>query len=91
MSERLQYGMVGVNEGIISSAVAPFGGVKEVRGMQSPYVKRRLHTLTPRSRPAGCAGRLLLAPQSGIGREGGSEGLDEYTSVKYVCLGVDPA
>ena len=27
--ERLQYGMVGVNEGAISSPIAPFGGVKE--------------------------------------------------------------
>lgn len=26
---RLEVGMVGVNEGIISNAVAPFGGVKE--------------------------------------------------------------
>ncbi|WP_417507387.1 NAD-dependent succinate-semialdehyde dehydrogenase [Marinomonas gallaica] len=29
VSEALEYGMVGVNEGIISSEVAPFGGVKE--------------------------------------------------------------
>lgn len=29
VSERLQYGMVGVNEGIISTPNAPFGGVKE--------------------------------------------------------------
>jgi succinate-semialdehyde dehydrogenase/glutarate-semialdehyde dehydrogenase len=26
---RLEAGMVGVNEGVISTAVAPFGGVKE--------------------------------------------------------------
>lgn len=45
--------MVGINEGIISSEVAPFGGVK----------------------------------QSGLGREGGKQGLDEYTEVKYVCMG----
>ena len=29
VSERLEYGIVGVNEGIISTEVAPFGGVKE--------------------------------------------------------------
>ena len=28
MSEALEYGMVGINEGIISNAAAPFGGVK---------------------------------------------------------------
>ena len=29
MSEALEYGIIGINEGIISTAVAPFGGVKE--------------------------------------------------------------
>ena len=29
MAEALEYGMVGINEGIISTEVAPFGGVKE--------------------------------------------------------------
>jgi succinate-semialdehyde dehydrogenase/glutarate-semialdehyde dehydrogenase len=29
VSSRLEYGMVGVNSGIISTAVAPFGGVKQ--------------------------------------------------------------
>jgi succinate-semialdehyde dehydrogenase/glutarate-semialdehyde dehydrogenase len=29
VAERLQYGMVGINEGLISTAEAPFGGVKE--------------------------------------------------------------
>ena len=29
VSESLEYGMVGVNDGLISNAVAPFGGVKE--------------------------------------------------------------
>ncbi|MGZ5860197.1 MAG: NAD-dependent succinate-semialdehyde dehydrogenase [Croceibacterium sp.] len=29
MMERLEYGMVGVNDGLISTEVAPFGGVKE--------------------------------------------------------------
>lgn len=51
--EALEYGMVGVNEGIISTEVAPFGGVKE----------------------------------SGIGREGARQGLDEYLEVKYALLG----
>jgi len=29
VSEALEYGMVGINEGIISTEVAPFGGIKE--------------------------------------------------------------
>lgn len=29
MAEALEYGMVGINTGIISTAVAPFGGIKE--------------------------------------------------------------
>jgi succinate-semialdehyde dehydrogenase/glutarate-semialdehyde dehydrogenase len=29
VSEALDYGMVGINEGIISNEMAPFGGVKE--------------------------------------------------------------
>ena len=29
VAEALEYGMVGVNEGIISTEVAPFGGVKQ--------------------------------------------------------------
>ena len=29
VSETLEYGIVGINEGIISTEVAPFGGVKE--------------------------------------------------------------
>ncbi len=51
--EALEYGMVAVNEGILSAESAPFGGIKE----------------------------------SGIGREGGQEGLEEYLETKYVCLG----
>ncbi|CAH0539673.1 NAD-dependent succinate-semialdehyde dehydrogenase [Vibrio marisflavi] len=53
VAEALQYGMVGINDGIISTEVAPFGGVK----------------------------------QSGIGREGAKQGLDEYMDVKYLCFG----
>jgi succinate-semialdehyde dehydrogenase/glutarate-semialdehyde dehydrogenase len=29
VAEALEYGIVGINEGIISTEVAPFGGVKE--------------------------------------------------------------
>jgi succinate-semialdehyde dehydrogenase/glutarate-semialdehyde dehydrogenase len=29
VAEGLDYGMVGVNTGLISTAVAPFGGIKE--------------------------------------------------------------
>ena len=53
VGEALEYGMVGINSGIISTAVAPFGGVK----------------------------------QSGIGREGGAAGIEEYLSTKYLCMG----
>ncbi|ASI91941.1 NAD-dependent succinate-semialdehyde dehydrogenase [Vibrio mediterranei] len=53
VAEALEYGMVGINEGIISTEVAPFGGVK----------------------------------QSGIGREGAKQGIDEYMDVKYLCFG----
>ena len=53
VAEQLDAGMVGVNEGIFSNEVVPFGGVKE----------------------------------SGLGREGAAEGLDEYLEIKYICLG----
>jgi succinate-semialdehyde dehydrogenase/glutarate-semialdehyde dehydrogenase len=52
VSEGLAFGMVGINQGIISNPAAPFGGVK----------------------------------QSGYGREGGPEGIEEYLSVKYVGI-----
>ncbi|MFM6849337.1 MAG: NAD-dependent succinate-semialdehyde dehydrogenase [Terrabacter sp.] len=52
MSEALEYGMVGVNQGIVSNPAAPFGGVKA----------------------------------SGVGREGGFEGIDEYLETKYVGI-----
>jgi succinate-semialdehyde dehydrogenase/glutarate-semialdehyde dehydrogenase len=54
VAEQLDFGMIGVNEGAISSYIAPFGGVKE----------------------------------SGLGREGGHVGLEEYLEIKYVCMGV---
>lgn len=53
VSTKLDVGMVGVNEGLISTCEAPFGGVKE----------------------------------SGLGREGGQLGLEEFQEVKYICLG----
>ena len=49
VAEQLQAGIVGINCGIISTEVAPFGGVKE----------------------------------SGFGREGGRQGLDEYMQFKH--------
>ena len=54
VAEALDYGMVGLNTGLISNAVAPFGGVKE----------------------------------SGLGREGSKYGIDDYTEVKYICVGL---
>jgi succinate-semialdehyde dehydrogenase/glutarate-semialdehyde dehydrogenase len=52
VSEALEFGMVGVNQGIVSNPAAPFGGVKA----------------------------------SGVGREGGFEGIDEYLETKYVGI-----
>jgi len=50
--ERLETGMIGLNQGTVSNAGAPFGGVK----------------------------------QSGLGREGGSVGIEEYLETKYVAV-----
>jgi succinate-semialdehyde dehydrogenase/glutarate-semialdehyde dehydrogenase len=50
--EGLETGMVGLNQGMVSNAAAPFGGVK----------------------------------QSGFGREGGYEGIEEYLETKYVAM-----
>ena len=56
VAEALEYGMIGINAGVISSEVAPFGGIKE----------------------------------SGIGREGAAEGIDEYLETKYMMFaGID--
>lgn len=52
VAEALEYGMVGINTGLISNAMAPFGGVKE----------------------------------SGMGREGSKYGIEDYLSIKYLCL-----
>ncbi|PCJ48131.1 MAG: succinate-semialdehyde dehydrogenase (NADP(+)) [Gammaproteobacteria bacterium] len=53
LSEGLEYGMVGVNVGILTAVQAPFGGIKE----------------------------------SGLGREGSKNGLDDFLEIKYVCMG----
>ena len=50
--ERLESGMVGLNQGMVSNPAAPFGGVKH----------------------------------SGIGHEGGPEGINEYLETKYVAI-----
>jgi succinate-semialdehyde dehydrogenase/glutarate-semialdehyde dehydrogenase len=52
VSEALEVGMVGLNQGLVSNPAAPFGGVK----------------------------------QSGFGREGGFEGIEEYLETKYVAV-----
>jgi succinate-semialdehyde dehydrogenase/glutarate-semialdehyde dehydrogenase len=52
VSERLETGMVGLNQGMVSNPAAPFGGIK----------------------------------QSGFGREGGYEGIEEYLETKYVAV-----
>jgi len=53
--ERLETGMIGLNQGMVSNPAAPFGGVK----------------------------------QSGFGREGGYEGIEEYLETKYVAVNLD--
>ena len=53
VGEALEYGMVGINTGLISTAEVPFGGIK----------------------------------QSGLGREGAHQGMEDYVEVKYLCLG----
>lgn len=54
VAESLDYGIVGLNDGLPSTAQAPFGGFKD----------------------------------SGIGREGGKWGLDEYLEIKYISIGL---
>jgi succinate-semialdehyde dehydrogenase/glutarate-semialdehyde dehydrogenase len=54
ISEGLEYGIVGLNDGLPSVAQAPFGGYK----------------------------------QSGLGREGGHYGIEEYLEVKYISIGL---
>jgi succinate-semialdehyde dehydrogenase / glutarate-semialdehyde dehydrogenase len=54
ISEQLEYGIVGLNDGLPSTPQAPFGGFK----------------------------------QSGLGREGGHHGIEEYLEVKYISIGL---
>lgn len=53
VNDALEYGLIGINEGLITTVEAPFGGVKE----------------------------------SGVGIEGGSQGINEYLDTKYACFG----
>jgi succinate-semialdehyde dehydrogenase/glutarate-semialdehyde dehydrogenase len=55
VSEALETGMIGLNQGIVSNPAAPFGGIK----------------------------------QSGFGREGGHEGINEYLATKYLAINMD--
>jgi succinate-semialdehyde dehydrogenase / glutarate-semialdehyde dehydrogenase len=50
--ERLETGMIGLNQGIVSNPAAPFGGMKH----------------------------------SGLGREGGHLGIEEYLETKYIAI-----
>lgn len=54
IAEGLEYGIIGLNDGLPSVAQAPFGGYKE----------------------------------SGLGREGGHFGIEEYLEIKYISLGL---
>lgn len=54
ISEQLEYGIVGLNDGLPSTPQAPFGGFK----------------------------------QSGLGREGGHHGIEEYLEIKYISVGL---
>jgi succinate-semialdehyde dehydrogenase/glutarate-semialdehyde dehydrogenase len=53
LAGQLDYGMVGINAALISTAEAAFGGMK----------------------------------QSGLGREGGRSGIDDYLETKYLSFG----
>ncbi|SDX71664.1 succinate-semialdehyde dehydrogenase / glutarate-semialdehyde dehydrogenase [Amycolatopsis xylanica] len=52
VAERLEAGMIGLNQGIVSNPAAPFGGIKA----------------------------------SGLGREGGSVGIEEFLEIKYIAV-----
>jgi len=54
VAEALEYGIVGINDGVPSTAQAPLGGVK----------------------------------YSGIGREGGKWGIEEFLDIKYISMGL---
>ena len=52
VSEKLDFGMIGLNRGLVSDPAAPFGGTK----------------------------------QSGVGREGGHEGMLEFMETQYIAV-----
>ncbi len=52
VAERIEAGMIGLNQGVVSNPYAPFGGMKE----------------------------------SGLGREGGSVGIEEFLETKYIGI-----
>ena len=53
VGEALEFGIIGINEGLTSTELAPFGGVKE----------------------------------SGLGREGSHNGIEEFLEIKYMLVG----
>ncbi len=53
VADGVKYGLIGINEGLITTVEAPFGGLKE----------------------------------SGLGKEGGHQGIEDYLDAKYVCFG----
>jgi succinate-semialdehyde dehydrogenase / glutarate-semialdehyde dehydrogenase len=57
VAEKLETGMVGINQGVVSNPAAPFGGVKA----------------------------------SGLGREGGAVGIEEFLEIKYVGIDLKDA
>jgi succinate-semialdehyde dehydrogenase/glutarate-semialdehyde dehydrogenase len=57
VAERIESGMVGLNQGVVSNPYAPFGGIKE----------------------------------SGLGREGGAVGIEEFLETKYVGIAMSLA
>jgi succinate-semialdehyde dehydrogenase/glutarate-semialdehyde dehydrogenase len=57
VAERIEAGMVGLNQGVVSNPAAPFGGVKE----------------------------------SGLGREGGAVGIEEFLETKYIGIALPDA
>lgn len=54
VAEALEYGIIGMNDGVPSATQAPFGGLKE----------------------------------SGLGKEGGHHGIEEFLETKFVSLGI---
>ena len=53
LQDQLGYGLLGINEVLIVTPEAPFGGIKE----------------------------------SGMGREGGRQGIEDFLDLKYTCIG----